>query len=54
MKLLKEYEDIKMEVVDYAIKKEKSRKSTVKVIKNVQFLELLAKSKKEQVTITKS
>lgn len=42
-----------MEILDYAIKKEKSRKSTVKTVKNVKFLELIAKTRKEQVNVPK-
>lgn len=34
MRILNDYEDVKMELLDYAVKKEKSRKSTVKIVKN--------------------
>ncbi|CAD8047776.1 unnamed protein product [Paramecium primaurelia] len=54
LRILNDYEDVKMEILDYAVKKEKNRKSTVKIIKNAQFFELIAKSKKDQICLNKS
>lgn len=54
MRILNDFEDVKMEMLEYAIKKEKSRKSTIKAVKNKQFLELLAMSKKDRIIILKS
>ena len=54
LRLLNEFEDVKMEVLDYAIKKEKSRKSTAKIVKNKNFLELIGRNKQDEVTLTKT
>jgi glutamyl-tRNA reductase len=43
-----------MEVLDYAIKKEKNRKSTAQIIKNKNFLELVGRNKQEEIQLTKS
>lgn len=53
MRILNDYEDVKMEVLDHAISKEKSRKNTVKIAKNKEFLDLIAISKKDRIIMNK-